>query len=290
MMRSFRYTAFILILASAPTWADPIVLAKKGDMPAAGVTREIKIAVSHDNILGAAMIDGKAMELRGNRKDATEERLEGLGGGKMRRLLVSLEAQGEIIINGEKTEPPARIDPFIDAPLIVTYAGGKWSADFEKGAPLNLPPKFGDTFAEGLNGEVAIKLFGDIPRKPGDQWKGDSAILDPALFGEFNVSMKEVKGSFSVEFVEVKEHKGVPCAVLDITFEMESLPSKQAKSPEPVAKVKGGGRLYRAVEDRVNLEWQFKGKMDMVDPPEAKTGNKIALDFTIDGRTTVTKK
>ncbi len=231
----------------------------------------------------------EVLEVKGRRKDSTVEQLEGIDQGKMRRTLLSFETDGEMEAKGMKRPAPQAQDALLQVPVVLTRSGSGWSAEFEKEAPAHLPPAATKALAAEFNKETSLALCGNEARKPGDKWEAEPSLFSSALLGKSMLADAKMKGKIAVEFAEVKEIGGIPCAVLSVTFDLAGGPA-EGFGPQPEIKAKGNGEIHRSLDGRVNLAWQLKGKMEVADPPGAPSNNKMSSDFTIVGETKVTRK
>lgn len=259
-------------------------------MPAPGVIHEIEIVVSQKNFMAKGQKGPEPIEIKGHRKDTTVEEFEGLSPGKMKRTLTKSETGGEFLINGEKNAPPHSIDILFQIPMILTYSGSDWSAEFEGEPPSRSPAELTKMLATKFNEECGVALCGELPRKSGDKWEADSSVFGPALVGKSLLGAVEMEGDFAVEFVEVKEFQGTPCAVLSVSFDLAGTPSDKASKEEPGMKAKGTGKIYRSLKDRVDLVWQLKGKLEIATVADAPFKLEASSDFTVTGKTKITLK
>ena len=138
--------------------------------------------------------------------------------------------------------------------------GGTWTATLETGAPTAAQQQALEKVAAEFGGE-GYTLYGDTPRKPGDRWEVDASKL-----GEFG-GLESLAGTFRVEFIEVKEFKGTPCAVLEMKIEISGLATRERSIKPMSMKLKGNAVVHRSLEDLVDLEQLLEGEATIEGEP-----------------------
>lgn len=251
--------------AAAATQAatdTPVMLAEKDDFPAVGV---VVSKSSSMKIKDAALkVDAGGQDITGTMSQTKEvkNKDEVIAPNKMRRIIESDVSVGSMTRDGAEQKVPAKPNPLLGMPVICVKNDGKWTAELEKGTPTEAQAEALDNMVVELSGESAFHMYGGgTPRKPGDEWK-----VDPAKIG-FNGG-KDLKGDYSVKFVEVKDHEGVKCAVLKATFDFTGKTLEGgAGGPEMSLHMKGEATSYRSLADRVDLEVNLNGTMTVSGSP-----------------------
>ncbi|WP_367870723.1 hypothetical protein [Luteolibacter sp. Populi] len=249
-------SATLLLLASGALRGEEAgegyVLAKKdAPMPiGAKFTEE----TSFDMKSGKVVLSTEGEEdMEGTMKITGVESIttEALSPTRYRRIQTKNEETSTMAIAGETVEEPAVLGPLTGVPVILEEKDGKYSATLEAGVPT---PEQEKELAE-IAGEFAqredLVTYGEVARKPGDKWK-----VDPKLLAEF-AGAKDLDGSLTVEFVEIKEVGGIRCAVLksvlDFTGTMADDDLENA-----TMRVQGEYTALRSLVDLMDLETKLE--------------------------------
>jgi hypothetical protein len=258
------------ILASPVSFAaDGHVLAHKGGLPAVGktVTRTM-VREMKDAELALEMGDKKAPG-KVSSKEAANEVVEILSPTKARRILTSKTTESRMVVMEHEQPGPEKADPLQGLPVILEEKDGKWTATLEQGEATPEQKTALEALAKEGDEEDSVAIYGEAPRKPGEKWDVDVTKL-PSFGGA-----KDLKGTFAVEFVEVKEIQGVSCAVLKTTMDLAGTTVKEDEGPVLNIKMKGEALVHRSLADLVDLESTFSATMDM--DGEAGPGMKMKI-------------
>lgn len=176
----------------------------------------------------------------------------------------------------DKEQPgPKKADPLEGLPVIFEEKDGAWSAVLEKGEPTAEQKALLDDLAKTAGVEEDFAIYGDTPRKPGEKWEVDLAKM-PGFSG-----VTDVKGSFVVEFVEVKEIKGSSCAVLKSTVDITGKRETAGEGQELAIKMKGEIITHRSLADLLDLESKTSAEMSMEGDGPGGMKMKIAGPMTV---------
>ena len=238
--------------AAAVTKADGHVLAKKNALPPVGKGRTEESSMAMKDAVLDIEAGGQKMAGTMSRKDTKLETLEALSPTKARRTLVSTKNEGKMVMNGQEQQTPSPSDPLTGVPVVVELKDGQWTATLESGTATPDQTTALGKVAKELASDDDYVMYGDTPRKPGDQWTVDPKSL--TAFGD----AEGLTGSFNVEFVEVKDVQGVPCAVLKTVFDITGKAASKEGEAGMSMKLKGESLVNRSLADQIDLD----GKID----------------------------
>jgi hypothetical protein len=167
--------------------------------------------------------------------------------------------------------------------VILERSGKSWSAKLENGeSPDAEQKKRLDKIVEAADRDTDLQMYGDTPRKPGDKWD-----VNPALIGLFDTA-GSVSGTYSVEFVEVKEINGVRCAVLKATYDMKGK-SEMEDDKFMDMTMKGEAISHRSLADQIDLGVEIKGDMTISMAPAPNVTMLIKGPMTMTQKLTLKK-
>ncbi len=254
------------------------VLARKISLPAPGKTWTKETVVSIP--AGTMQISASGQEMDGSMssKDTRTESMEAISETKARHLVTGETNEGKMIVAGQEQPVPRQPNALLKIPVIVEFSDGKWSATLEAGEPTAEQEKALAKLAKQCSDNNDLAMYGDTPRKPGDQWDADPSTL--SSFGD----AESLEGSFRVEFVEVKEYDGVKCAVLKSVFDLAGRGPEEEDAPEMTMKMKGEAVSYRSLTDLVDLNTEITASLIIEIEPAPGVSMKI------DGPMTMTQK
>lgn len=284
--RLISFPTLALLLAVPALHAEDAktyVLAKKGAVPAVGTTVTEKSAWEFGEaklLLKFEMQTGKGTM---SHKSASNDVLEGIAPGKMRRTLASKTSERRMIIEGTEQPSPEEADPLQGVPVIVEYKDNAWSAALEEGAPDDEQKKGLEDLLSGYRAESDFTIYGDTPRKPGDKWN-----VDPKTITQF-AGIEKLDGSYSVEFVEIKEVGGTSCAVLKSTFDLSGTALK-SEGEQTKMKIKGEVSAQRSLADLVDLETKVTATMSGDSSPAKGVTMSMEGPFSVSYSTSLEKE
>jgi hypothetical protein len=253
-----RHCLCLLFLATAfnggaePAPAQRLTAPGKSDnLPAAGTVMQAEVVL--ETIAKVKRRSGERTTEAAFENLVTQVRtVEGLGGGRYRVIELKSEEEGYMTIAGKKQKGPPPPTPLKGVPIIIEKKNGGWVATLEKGEPSAAQAEALARFTAKVSELLSAAIYGEEPRRPGDQWKAD-----PAQSGLFGPAY-DLKGDFSMAFVEVKEIQGSSCAVLKATFNVSGMePGSKSRPPAKVT-YKGNATIHRSLADFVNLQVEFK--------------------------------
>jgi len=236
------------------------ILARKDELGAVGKARIANIEKVMSNAALKFEGGGQRMEGTFSRREFRTEITEVLDKTKARLTLARIESEGSMVLNGTSQPTPENPDPLREVPVILELKDGTWTATFETGAPTPAQQQALEKVAAEFGGE-GYTLYGDTPRKPGDRWEVDASKL-----GEFG-GLESLAGTFRVEFIEVKEFKGTPCAVLEMKIDISGLATRERSIKPMSMKLKGNAVVHRSLEDLVDLEQLLEGEATIEGEP-----------------------
>lgn len=287
----------LALLLAAPALhaedAKTYVLAKKGATPSAGTTVTEKSSAEY----GEAKLQIKFEFQTGggtlHNKMASNVVLEGLAPGKLRRTLASKTSENHVVVAGSEQPSPEEADALQGVPVIVQYKDNAWTAALEDGAPDEDQKKALEELLVEYRAESDFTIYGDTPRKPGDKWN-----VDPKTISQF-AGMEKMEGSFNVEFVEVKEVAGTPCAVLKSSFDLSGdstegkgeAPAEGEAARKPMKmKLKGEIASQRSLAELVDLQSKCTATMSGDGSPAPGVTMSMEGPFAAETNVTVEKK
>lgn len=238
------------------------VLAEKNFLPPAGtVATKDSTMVMEDSVM-TVKAGPNEMEGTASRTETGNETLEILSKDKIRRLQVSKKSTGKMTMNGQDQPSPESPDPLVGIPVILERKGETWTASLETGdTPDAEQKKKLDKMVAEMVKDSDFHMYGDIPRRPGDTWQ-----VDPAKIGAFG-DVESVSGTYTVEFVEVKEIDGVRCAVIKAAFDFKGKSEASEESKAMAIALKGEAVSHRSIADRIDLGVEVKGTMTVSGSP-----------------------
>ena len=211
------------------------------------------------------------------RKETRKETMEVLSSTKARRILDEGKAEGVITMGGQNRPLPNVPAPLAGLPMIVEYKDGKYTVSLEAGEPDAVQAKMLEQFSKAYGNDNEAAVYGTTPRKPGEKWEVDPKNVQ--MMGD----AKDLTGSYKVEFVEVKEFQGTPCAVLKATFDISG------KSPNGKMSFKGGTTIMRSLADKIDLETKVEATMAIDTQPSPLLNLHVEGPFTSTQKVTVVK-
>lgn len=264
--------------AAAVAKAGGHVLATKDALPPAGkiLTKESTMEMKD----AALDIEAGGQKMNGtmSRKDTKVETFETLGPDKIRRTLVSTTNEGQMVMNGQEQQTPSPSDPLTGLPVVLEQKDGSWTASLESGTATPDQTTALEKVAKEMAKSDDYAMYGDTPRKPGDKWAVDPKNLTG--FGD----AEGLSGSFNVEFMEVKEVGGIPCAVLKTVFDIAGKAASKENDPGMNMTLKGEALVHRSLADQIDLD----GKIDCAVSIEGSPAPQVKM--TAKGPMTMTTK
>ncbi|MES2922288.1 MAG: hypothetical protein V4819_12120 [Verrucomicrobiota bacterium] len=247
---------------SQSSGTNSFVLAQKHYLPPAGTVATKNTSMVMTDSAMTVKAGPQEMQGTASRTETGVETLEVLSKDKIRRLQVSKKASGKMTMNGQDQPSPETPDPLEGIPVILERKGETWTASLENGAaPAPEQQKRLDRMVAEIVRDSDFQMYGDTPRSPGDKWQ-----VDPAKIGAFD-EVKSVTGTYSVEFVEVKEFDGVRCAVLKATYDFKGKSEASDESQAMDIAMKGEAISRRSIADQFDLGVEIKGTMTVDGSP-----------------------
>jgi len=262
--------------------AEGHVLARKDDLTGVGKTvTRTTVREMNEAALTLEMGD-KKLPGTVSSKEASNEVVEIISPSKARRTLASKTNEGRMVVMEQEQPMPEKADPLQGLPVILEKKDGKWTATLEEGkATAEQEAALEKLETEGDGEDLAI--YGEAPRKPGDKWDVDLAKL-PSFGGA-----KDLKGTFTMEFVEVKDIEGTPCAVLKSIVDVTGTTVKEGDEPSLSMRMKGEALVHRSLTDLIDLDSKMTATMDMEGVAAGGVKMKISGPVTMTRTATVGK-
>jgi hypothetical protein len=212
-----------------------------------------------------------------SRIEVRKETMEVLSPTKARRILEESRSEGLIKIGGQDRPIPNAPSPLAKRPMIVEYKDGKYSVSLEAGEPDQVQAPLLVQFSKAYGGDNETAVYGTAPRKPGEKWDVDAKNV--RMMGD----AQDLTGSYTVEFVEVKEFQGTPCAVLKATFDLSG------KTPNGKMSFKGSSTVMRSLADKIDLEVKVDATMMMDNQTKPEVNVHVEGPFSSLQKTTLEK-
>lgn len=196
--------------------------------------------------------------------------LEILSSTRFRRTLTKLEEKSRIEAMAEVVDAPGEAALLIGVPVILEkHDNGSYTAKLENREATSEENEKLEEIAREAAFRDDFHMYGDQPRKPGDKWEVDATKLS----GFANAT--KLKGSLSVEFVEVKEIAGVRCAVLKNTIDLSYITDDE-ETGEVSTTLKVHEVLHRSLGELVNLDSKAEGETTIATVNEDMTTRMTA--------------
>lgn len=266
--------------------ADSHVLADKtsGRLPAKGsshtkeTTGEMKEAKMNIEAAGQKM-DGTM-----SRNESSTEKWEHLADNKARRTLESKSVSGAMNVAGQDQPIPDEKDELTGVPVIVELKDGKYVATLESGTATAEQTEALEKLGKSLDTDSDFGMYGDTPRKVGDKW-----TVDPKDLGAFGEA-EDLKGDYTVEFVEIKDFEGTPCAVLKSVFDISGITEAEKEGePSMTVKIKGEAVSHRSLADKVDLDAKITSTMTMEGSPAPQVKMNVEGPFNMHRKVSIKK-
>jgi hypothetical protein len=254
-------------------------LAREGVVPGVGKTFTQRSSATMGESELKLKLDFETAKGTIERKEASNEILEGLAEGKARRILMSKTVEKRTVIQEMEQPAEEEHDELQGLPVILEFKDGKWSAELEEGEATPEQKQALEQLVEIQSRESDMATYGKEPRKPGDTWQ-----VDPKGLKEF-CGAQGLEGDYKVEFVEVKEIGGTPCAVLKSVFDLKGVSPKKKDEPQLKMTVKGEAVVHRSLADLVDLEARLDGTVTAEGAPGG--GMTFSIEGPIKGEATV---
>ena len=135
VLSGFLFSALLCVEAGSARAAEeaPVVLAKKGHVPSAGV---IVTQETTGTLKDAAMtVNAQGQDINGtmNRSVKETETVQLVSPGKVRKVQTVSESNSKVTINGQDQETPDKPKALFNVPYILEQKDGKWVASLESG-------------------------------------------------------------------------------------------------------------------------------------------------------------
>ncbi len=162
-----------------------------------------------------------------------------------------------------------RVSPAEGKLVILTQKAGKWAGKLAEG---EVPEAEREAFDQALtslidefNGGNEAKLYGTEPRKIGESWE-----VDPALMPGMNFF--DIKGGkLKITFAEITKFQGEQCAVLNMAFSIKA-EMRQEGMQGMGTLIEGSSRVVRSLERLADYQFTGKMRMNMAGETEVQPG------------------
>ncbi len=266
--------------------SDTHVLAEKksGKLPAKG---SVHTKESSGEMKGATMnieAAGQKMDGTMSRSETSVETVEYLGDNKLKRTLTSKSVTGTVVMAGQEQPMPEETDALTGVPVIVELKDGKYTAALESGTATAEQTTALEKVTKSLEEDSDFAMYGDTPRKIGEKW-----TVNPKDIGAFG-DAENLSGTYTVEFVEIKDFQGTPCAVLKSVFDISGVTeAKGEEEPSMTVKIKGDAISHRSLADKVDLDAKITTTMTMEGSPNPQVKMHVEGPFEMHQKVSVKK-
>ncbi|WP_035609862.1 hypothetical protein [Haloferula sp. BvORR071] len=277
----FSLTAALLLAPAIASAEEGYVLAKKGNVPEAGIVRTEKIISDlSDSTIELKRDDQHAKGIYTYKVSASVV-IEGLAAGKARRTLTSKTTEERAMLGGREQLTPDKGDSLQGVPVLVEYKDGSWVAKLEAGEADADQKTSLEMVVTELEADSDPAIYGEAPHRPGDHWDVDLKALD------FYAGIKSPSGSFKVEFVEVKEIDGIKCAVIKTSFDLQG---EYVVDPGIKRKIKGEAEIERSLADLADMKMNFTSKVTHEGEPSHMKGTTMKMEGPFKGGLSATRE
>jgi hypothetical protein len=266
--------------------ADSHVLADKssGRLPAKGSSYARESSGEMKDAKMNIEAAGQKMDGTMSRSESSVEKWEYLADSKARRTLESKSVTGAMTMAGQDQPIPDEKDALVGVPVIVELKDGKHVASLETGTPDAEQTKALEKLNKSLEDNSDFAMYGDTPRKVGDKW-----TVDPKSIGAFGEA-ENLTGDYTVEFVEIKDFQGTPCAVLKSVFDISGITEAEGEGePSMTVKIKGEAVSHRSLADKVDIDAQITTTMTLEGSPAPQVKMNVEGPFTMHQKVSVKK-
>ncbi|BCU76575.1 hypothetical protein [Luteolibacter sp. LG18] len=235
--------------------SNTVVLATADGLPKTGAkfTTSRTMAVKEGSVKISA--GGQNMDGTMNLSDSETEDVEIAAPDKIKVTVTAGEKVQAMKLNGQEL-PNEPVPPqLLKAPVTFTKAAGKWTGALDTGTPTDVQKaeiaKRERKFTQAAN----AAMYGTAPRKVGETWSVDAARIS------FAEGTNDVKGSVTLTFKGIEDHGGRKCARLEGPMEFSG--KTDADKGGQDLTMKGDIVVLRAIDEMVDLQTTFKGRMEM---------------------------
>jgi hypothetical protein len=266
--------------------ADSHVLADKGSgkLPAKGSSHTKESSGDMKDAKMSVEAAGQKMEGVMSRSETSVEKWEYLADNKARRTLESKSVTGTMTMAGQDQPIPEETDALTGVPVVIELKDGKFTAALESGTATPEQTEALEKLNTTLEEDSDFAMYGDTPRKVGDKWS-----VDPKGLGAFGEA-KDLSGTYTVEFVEIKDFEGTPCAVLKAQFDVTGKTEADAEGePEMTVQIKGEALSHRSLADKVDLDASITSTMTMEGSPAPQVKMNVEGPFNLHQKVSIKK-
>ena len=262
-----------------------VLATKGGKLPAKGSTHTVESSGDLKDAKMKIEAAGQAMDGTMTRSESSVEKWEHVADNKARRTLESKTVGGTMNVAGQDQPIPEEKDALVGVPVIVELKDGKYSATLESGTATPEQTKALAKLAETAEKDTEFGMYGDTPRKVGDKWD-----VDPKSLGAFG-DATNLNGTYTIEFVEVKDFQGTPCAVLKSVFDVSGTTEAEGGSePAMTVNIKGEAVSHRSLADKADLDSKVTSTMTMEGSPAPQVKMNVEGPFNLHQKATIQKK
>lgn len=125
------------------------------------------------------------------------------------------QVSGRAIINGKPAPQPNETLSLHEKNIIFKNTPQGWKGSLQDGEPTPDQMQRIEDLARHMNATNHRVIFGQIPRKVGDSWDVEASKLHSYMGG-----LREMQGTFKVQFQSLRKHQGHDCAVIVTRFNL----------------------------------------------------------------------
>ncbi|MCW1913363.1 serine/threonine protein kinase [Luteolibacter sp. GHJ8] len=264
--------------------ARHVLASRNALIPAKGTTRTVKSQSQITSVRTNLMFNGQKLEGAFFRRVRNEERWDHVSENKARYLLKNEENISKMTTAGQEKDMPLDKDALVGVPVSLRFSNDKYQAGLESGKANSAQTDALQTLCRNAM-DHDFRIYTDTPRKIGDKWKVDPKFLTAIFYAE------AIKGSFTIEFVDIKNVQGTPCAVLKWVFDMTGRQGTPANGEKPLnLKLKGEAICYRSLTDLIDLEVRVDSTIILDGHPNPYSRIMIEGPYSHHQKTTISKR
>lgn len=251
------------------------VFSSKGHLPKVGSVLEDSQSMSMKGAKMQLNIQGQLMEGAMTMKEQEVEKYEILAADKIRYTLMSKASDHKMVFMDQPMPIPAEPAPLVEKPVLLTKKDGSWTGVLEKGEASKTEQEKIEVIAKLLTLDADFKVYGDQPRKIGDEWEVEASDV---------LGDDELAGKVTMKFTKIEMFKGDKCAVFESQMKMSG---EVAGMDGANLKMEGKLVIHRSLADKVDVSTKMDGTMSIIGKMEPQPG--MAFDMKVKGPLAITQ-
>ena len=260
-------------VADGAVVAKTYVLATKGYIPPVGSVIDSSRVMSMKGAKMQLNIQGQMMEGAMTTNENEVEKYEVLAADKIRYTLTKAISEQKVVLMDQPMPVPAQPKPLVGKSAIFTKKDGAWSGKIAEGEASAEEKTKIEEVAKNLNLDSYFKVYGDEPRKIGDEWEVGAADV---------LGDDEFEGKIKMKFTKVEMFEGTECAVFESELDIDGTPEEMEGA---TLKMTGKLTIHRSLVDQMDLSIKMDGSMSIIGKMEPQPG--MLLDMKVKGAMTM---